>query len=66
MQSVADQSCEFHKEICTCWTRMFPPFRIEMPNLRVTVTMAPRRPGDDNAQITQDVVTAVCKREAAG
>lgn len=31
----------------TCWTCTLPPFRMEMPSLRVQVTMGPRRPGDE-------------------
>lgn len=31
----------------TCWTCTLPPFRIEIPSLRVHVTMGPRRPGGE-------------------
>lgn len=36
----------------TCCTRMLPPFRMEMPSWRVTVTMAPRRPDDHSPCMT--------------
>lgn len=32
------------RRLLTCCTRMLPPFRMEMPSWRVTVTMAPSRP----------------------
>lgn len=37
----------------TCCTRMLPPFRMEMPSWRVTVTMAPSRPDDHSPCITR-------------
>lgn len=30
----------------TCWTCTLPPFRMEIPSLRVHVTMGPRRPAE--------------------
>lgn len=31
---------------------MFPPLRMEMPNLRVTVTIAPSRPDGHKSDVT--------------
>lgn len=39
----------------TCWTSMFPPLRMEMPSLRVKVTIAPSRPDDHKSYITQSL-----------
>ncbi len=39
----------------TCWTSMFPPLRMEMPSLRVKVTIAPSRPDDHKSYIMQSI-----------
>lgn len=38
-------------ESLTCWTCTLPPFRMEIPSLRVHVTMGPRRPDDEKSCI---------------
>lgn len=35
----------------TCWTSVFPPLRMEMPSLRVTVTIAPSRPDGHKSDV---------------
>lgn len=40
-----------HIMVQTCWTRMFPPLRTEIPSFRVNVTVAPRRPETTHHEI---------------